>query len=314
MLKVMTWNVENLFRRGTPSGPRDQATYDTKLKGLASTINSQAPDVLAVQEIGQPEALEDLVGQLSGAWTTTLSNHPDGRGIRVGWLTRSAVTHVEQIIDLKPPLTAVQVDDKGTLLKQMGRGALAVQLTTNGQTLHLVTAHLKSKLLEFPNGRFEPHDEDERARVAAYALFRRAAEAATVREWVTSALGNQGQQRALILAGDLNDTPEAATTELLFGPPGSQMGTRAFNIADKGDGQRLWDLAPRMPAGADYSRTFEGRQELIDHILVSDALAKKLQSAQALVDTGVPSIGVNPNARRDAPSSDHAPVVASFDF
>src|SRR5215813_11133629 len=113
----MTWNVENLFRSGTPAGPHDPAAYDAKLNGLASTINAQAPDVLAVQEIGQPEALADLVGRLNGTWTTTLSNHPDGRGIRVGWLTRSAVTHVEQIVDLKSPLTAVQVDDKGTTLK-----------------------------------------------------------------------------------------------------------------------------------------------------------------------------------------------------
>ena len=49
--------------------------------------------------------------------------------------------------------------------------------------MRLVTTHLKSKLLTFPGGRFNPHDETERARYATYALDRRAAEAATLRVW-----------------------------------------------------------------------------------------------------------------------------------
>jgi hypothetical protein len=81
----------------------------------------------------------------------------------------------------------------------------------SGRVVQLVTAHLKSKLLTFPGGRFVPHDEDERARFAAYALFRRAGEAATLRVWATGALDAHGEERALVLCGDLNDTPEAAT-------------------------------------------------------------------------------------------------------
>jgi hypothetical protein len=37
-------------------------------------------DVLAVQEVGEPAALDDLVAKLSGSWHTTLSTHPDRRG------------------------------------------------------------------------------------------------------------------------------------------------------------------------------------------------------------------------------------------
>ena len=50
-----------------------------------------------------------------------------------------------------------------------------------GSDWDLVTVHLKSKLLTYPGGRFAPDDEDQRARFGAYALYRRAAEAATVR-------------------------------------------------------------------------------------------------------------------------------------
>ena len=86
---VGTWNLENLYRPGGAFGPKTQAAYEAKLDTLAATITVLAPDVLAVQEVGQPEALDDLVGRLPGPWTITLSEHPDPRGIRVGFLTRT---------------------------------------------------------------------------------------------------------------------------------------------------------------------------------------------------------------------------------
>src|SRR5438094_33495 len=75
----MTWNVENLFRAGTDSGPDTQAVYQAKLQGLADMINNQAPDALSVQEIGDPAALADLVALLNGTWHQHLSTHPDQR-------------------------------------------------------------------------------------------------------------------------------------------------------------------------------------------------------------------------------------------
>src|SRR5262249_32921807 len=121
-------------------------------------------------------------------------------------------------------------DDNGKTRDEMGRGGLAITLTLDaGLAIRLITTHLKSKLLTFPGGRFVPHDEDERARFAAYALYRRAAEAATLRVSVTAALQGDGGHRPLILTGDLNDTPGAATSQLLLGPPGSEIGTHGFD-------------------------------------------------------------------------------------
>jgi hypothetical protein len=52
----------------------------------------------------------------------------------------------------------------------MARGAVAVSVEgDSGRTVRLIGTHLKSKLLTFPGGRFNPRDEDERARYAAYA-------------------------------------------------------------------------------------------------------------------------------------------------
>ncbi len=48
VLRIGTWNLENLFRPGTDGGPRTNTAYQAKLTALADTIGVLAPDVLAV--------------------------------------------------------------------------------------------------------------------------------------------------------------------------------------------------------------------------------------------------------------------------
>ena len=86
------------------------------------------------------------------------------------------------------------------------------------------------------------------------------------------------------MLGDLNDNPAAATTQMLYGPPGSQYDTGGFDHPDQGDTTRLWNLAPKIPAEHRYSRVFEGQPELIDHILISHALLDRLESVDSHVD------------------------------
>ena len=50
---------------------------------------------------------------------------------------------------------------------------------------------------------------------------------------------------------------------------------------------------------------------MIDHILISHALLTSLQSVDTQPNQ-VASITTNPAPRRDAPASDHAPVIARF--
>ena len=311
MFTVMSWNVENFF---TPK-PADQAAYDAKVAALATVITAAAPDLLALQEVGDEESFQTLQGQLGGGWSGALSTHFETpHTIRVGWLSPGALSDLEEVIDLPAALSPVKVDDDGTTITQLGRGALAVTYTTAAGPVRALTTHLKSKLLTFPGHRFDTTDEAERARYGVYALDRRAAEAAAVRDWATTALGGDWADRPLLVCGDLNDTMDAATTQLLFGPPGSQIGTGGFNHPDHGDTQRLWDLGYAMTPPNNYSRINQGRPELIDHILISHALLAPFTDA-ATVPLDVPSIGVQPTtAPRTDPPSDHRPVLAHFDL
>ncbi|HET6918743.1 MAG TPA: endonuclease/exonuclease/phosphatase family protein, partial [Jiangellaceae bacterium] len=250
-----------------------------------------------------------LTARLDGTWHTALAD-PDGRGIRVGVLSRRAMTEVEQVRAFPGRLAPVQVDDDGTTISELGRPALRVRV--HGEvSVDVISVHLKSKLLTFPGGRFNPRDEDERARYAVYALHRRAAEAAGVRSYVTGILEGEGRQRPVVVAGDLNDEAQAGTTQILLGPPGSEIGTAGYNQPDSGEGARLWNLAGQIPEAERYSRIYRGRRELIDHLLVSHAL----RDAVAAVTTGLvelPSITDNPVAQRNHSGSDHRPVIATL--
>jgi endonuclease/exonuclease/phosphatase family metal-dependent hydrolase len=312
--RIGTWNLENLFRPGGPAGPTTDAAYTAKLNALAATITGLAPDVLAVQEVGDPAALGDLADTLDGAYPHHATADPDGRGIRVGYLSRLPLTDLRQVSAFPDGLRPIQVDDTDTDTSTMGRAALIARVDINNRPVELLTCHLKSKLLTFPGGRFSTTDEDLRARFADYALTRRAAEATTVRAAATTLLDGHGQDRPLIVLGDLNDEHEAASTQILSGPPGSEIGTGGFTQPDQGDGQRLWNLAARIPAAQRYSRTYRGRRELIDHILTSHAITTLVADGDITTGPGDTSIDDNPNARRDTPGSDHRPLVLTLEL
>ncbi|MGW0471891.1 endonuclease/exonuclease/phosphatase family protein [Streptomyces coeruleorubidus] len=308
-----TWNLENLYRPGGPYGPEDEAAYEVKLAALAAVITELDPTLLGVQEVGDPEALKDLAGMLDDDWQLALSEHADSRGIRVGFLSRTAVTVLADTTAFPAELRPVQVDDSGVTVTRAGRGFLAVEVGEAGHgPLRVAVCHLKSKLLSYPNDRFQPRDEGERARYGAYALYRRAAEATALRALADELLDGDGQGRDVAVLGDLNDEVQAATTQILLGPPGSEIGTPGYEKADKGDATRLWDVAPLIPPGQRYSRVNSGRRELIDHVLVSHRLVHRVTAAGTGLPgegpPGLPSVGPDPAERRGAPGSDHAPV------
>ena len=110
VIRIGMWNVENLFRPGGEFGPRTDEEYRRKLAALASVIAAMAPDVLAVQEVGGDDALGDLADQVGGVWNRQTAD-PDGRGIRVGLLSRLPLTSVGQVREFPAGLRPVQVDD-----------------------------------------------------------------------------------------------------------------------------------------------------------------------------------------------------------
>jgi hypothetical protein len=234
----------------------------------------------------------------------------------------------EEIVDF--PATGLPkvpgIDSKGNAIEvtQLSRGALRILVEpTQNLSLHLIATHLKSKLLSSPGStggsRFNPKDENERAQVAGIALLKRTAEAVALCVKANELLEGSETQ-ALILLGDLNDVVNAATTQILNGPSGSEIGTSGFDRKDDGDDTRLFNLAPLIPEARRFSRINQGNKELIDYIFVSQELLpgkpRKVPTVDSHVDIfgALPSVTPNPGVRRGEPASDHAPITATFDL
>lgn len=310
-MKLMTWNVENLFRPGGKhDGVTDPALYEQKIKNLAAMIADDDPDVVALQEVGDPAALDDLLARLPRMSRKPIvsTQYDHSRPIRVAALLRRGVatSDIEDLYKLPEHMvTGVPASDvPGKMIETMRRGALAFTAHIGDRSVRIIVVHLKSKLLSFSTSRFAPKDEDERARASCYALFQRATEAAAVRVWADEWLEEHGQP--LVIMGDLNDGPEAATTQILTGPP-----DRNLQRPDKGDPWRLVNLVSLRPDGQAFSRIYQGQRELIDHIHATVDLAR--DNPDLHIDTThIESIGDQPKTRRTAVWPDHAPLVARF--
>ena len=342
-IRVMTWNVQNLFLPGTSdAAPDNDAAFEVKIASLAAVIDAIDPKVACLQEIGPGEVLEPLQAALARPLPHRALGRPDERGIRVALLSSLPLTGIDDIDAFPAGVRPVQVrdevfDDPETaadeaVLGRMGRSAVQATVDVGGTSLTIVTAHFKSKLITYDRRRglvgghqFAPNDEGERLRYSGYAVFRRASEAMTVRARLDELLADGdaptvglGRERAVVLCGDLNDEPAAATTQIVVGPAGSEVDLSpdsAFRRADEGDGFRMFNLAPLLPAGQRHTRVYKGRLDLIDHIFGSHRLVNpdNVPTAGTVCSPDpLPSMGDQPHRRRNEPGSDHAALYATF--
>jgi hypothetical protein len=212
---------------------------------------------------------------------------------------------------------------------------LSATLRSAGEKVTVIVAHLKSKLITYgrqpglvEGSQFDPNDEGERLRYAGYALYRRTAEAMSCRATIDAVLTGQGDPpgdgpgtgttNPVVLCGDLNDEPLAATTQIIHGPGGSEIDFRpgsGFRTGDVGDGYRMWNLYRLLPAeGPNYTRIYRGRGELIDHVFASHRLVNpdNIPAIEIIAATPLPSMTDDPTEPTNAPS-DHAAVVVTFD-
>lgn len=297
--------------------------FADKLDLLISTLQALGSDVVALQEILDLAALEDLA---NGLGFQHFAAPPDGRGNRVAFLTRNEPATPPQIIDqwqlpAGEEIRRFNTDGEIVVEAVLPRPAFQITVSHDGGSIDIVNIHMKSKLLTF-GGNFSTSDETLRVQTAYFALERRAAEATTLRELATGLLS---AGRRTVVLGDFNDVPQAATTEILYGPPGSQPrgpedATRsvgAFQKSDNGDVQRLFNVTKLVPEEIRWSRRHHGEGQLLDHILASEGLMPRDDEGlrqtpiMSILNEDAPNlIGTNPNVGGVTP--DHAPVTAVF--
>ncbi len=305
-LAIATYNVENL----APTDPQDK--FDRLAAGLVH--NLAAPDIVSLEEIQDNSGavddgtvaanvtLDKLVAAITAAGgptyqyreidpvNDTTGGQPGGN-IRVAFLFRTdrglsfvdrpggtATTPVgvtrkagRAELTISPGLI-----DPGSTAWDASRRPLVGEFRYLGRELIVIGNHFISKGQDQPlMGRYQPPARDSEPQ--------RHQQAQEVRGFVDQ-LRAADRDAAVVVLGDLNDFEFSTTADLLVG-----------------DGY-LTDLPRTLPANQRYSYDFEGNSEVLDHILISGALAREPYQYDV----------VHINAEFANQTSDHDPQVVRF--
>lgn len=279
---VATCNTLNLANAGRTFYANQDiysaAEFERKIDWLGQRFRALNADILAVQEVWDEAALKgalsrsglryDFVG-VPGAENSATAQGAQGTP-RVGIATRLRVQALQSFTEF-PPGLAVEVPGLGLHRGFERPPLLATLRTKHGQTVNVVTAHLKSKrpkfLLDAAGQALEDRDDRKVAALASLrSLIMRGAEAAALRCLVIDLL--QRTSVPLVVLGDFNDTPDSVTTQLICATTEvaydrSARDVALFNAYDlQGDAALRKDVA--------YSHIHQGMPAVLDQILVSE--------------------------------------------
>jgi hypothetical protein len=259
-ISIATFNLENHFDeiRDTTNSAEpliDEFHQNIKRQKLAYVISNvlACPAVLAVQEVENGKLLQDLNDQLlvycGFNYQISHRDGPDSRGLDVALLTdptQVQILSVETHQTCTPIITGITdngmscPDGKSALF---GRPPLQVDVQIGGEPFQFIVTHFKSKRGEF--------EETE---------LRRIEQAAFVSDLVRDTLDEKPEAKIVVL-GDMNDYELSSTMQELT----------------KGDS--LFNALQLVPLDERYSYIFDGRTQLIDGILVSEAIEVQINYA-----------------------------------
>lgn len=309
-LAVATYNVENL------AATDDAAKFERLARGIVSRLAE--PDIVALEEVQDDNGdtdngvvaadrtlrrLTDAIAAAGGPRYEWRQINPvdgadggePGGNIRVAFLFNpDRVSFVDRPGgDATTPVRVVDGsggsgDSEAALNVSPGRvrptdpaftdsrKPLVGEFVFRGRTVFVVANHFNSKGGDQPlHGRFQPPTRSSEQQ--------RTEQARVVREFVDRIHRVDPQARVAVV-GDLNDFGFSPTLDILTSPDG------------------LRALSARLPAVERYSYVYDGNSQLLDHVLVSEAIRE--------VDYDI----VHTNAEFANAVSDHDPQVARLDL
>jgi predicted extracellular nuclease len=305
-LAVASYNVENL------SGVDSQQKFDDLAAGVVDHLAS--PDIVTLEEIqdnngpdgtgdGVVEADETLdrfveaIENAGGPGYEWRQIDPEegadggqpGGNIRVGFLFNpdrvsfadreggDATTPVEVQSQAGKPRLSIspgRIDPENDAW-QRSRKSLAGEFVFRGRTVFVVANHFNAKSADQPvHGRYQPPDRVTEAQ--------RVQQAEVVRGFVDDLLEVDSHAN-VVVAGDINDYAFSQAVEALT------------------EGDALRTLHDTLPEEERYTYIFEGKSQVLDHILVSRA------------PRNVEFEVVHINAEFHDQVSDHDPLIARFE-
>ena len=273
-------NPDRIYYENAPA--YSQRQYQHKLRGITDLLAKAHADIIAVQEVWDSQALEELAVSLGFepkhvvaplASNDSASAYTQGRGAQntpaVGIISRFEQLECSLLEDILSK-AVIDIPDIG-LYKRFNRPPLMLRVNAYGQPITIVTTHLKSKrafFLRDENGHLLEDTDDPNIRVRAKlrSLCMRAAEAASIRMSIIERLHHT--REPLILLGDMNDVTGSVTTQLMAetGEVNYDKSMRDVALFDAARIQSRYDWMRDVA----YTHIYQGMPEVIDQLFVSE--------------------------------------------
>ena len=278
--RVATYNLENYILQ--PADGRTPKTAEARA-AIVDAIAGLDPDVLAVQEIGGLEALQELRSALKSR----------GKDFPYWELATGFDTNVQVAVLSKLVMTARRSHTNEAFLLsgrriRVSRGFAEVELRVHANySFTLINAHLKSK---------RPVAIAEEAEL-------RLEEARRLRQIVEARL-QADPELNLVVLGDFNDSQDSAPIRWIVGR--GKLGlidTRPPEFGQRHNANQHQGKKERRPVAWTHYFAREDSYSRVDYILLSSGLAQEWKPGSTYV-LAFPEWGL---------ASDHRPLVATFE-
>jgi endonuclease I/endonuclease/exonuclease/phosphatase family metal-dependent hydrolase len=298
-LKVGTFNVENL-------DPSDRDRFNKIAKIITNDLGN--PDILALVEMQDNNgAINDNVVIATETFTTLIDaiqnkggpnykfteiapnddqdGGEPGGNIRVGYIYNPARVNLFQAQPGGSQDAVKVISKDGQISLSLNPGRIApTNPAFNNSRKSLATQFLFGNESVFVIANHFASKKNNNVNEP-----QRINQAKVIKDYVTQILNKDASSNVIVL-GDLNDEPGSQTLQTLLSE-GS-----------------LVDLPVSLLSPQDaYSYIFRGSKELIDHILVSPNLTAKTNPSVQIPH-------VNTSSSRTTRTSDHDPIIATFNF
>lgn len=311
-LSISTLNVENLSKPKPSAKDAEKKQYTQRLSLLRDIIFRLDADILALQELISPEALNDLFNfdfpsSFQPYKKPYVVGKPAERGVRCAVLSRF---ESGPKIDHETAARFTWPDRGIDWQLEWDRPLLEVPVRINLNLIITVfVVHLKSKMVTFPrdvnSGRYEWPSLKKYAQGSFLSTLRRAGQAMDLREKL-DAVFERDPKANIVILGDFNDGLGSVTLDTIIG---DHIGANNTELRD-------FELIPcelSLPTEKQYTYIFRGKGIMLDHILISRNMLPFFKFAtvynELLKEEHVPYRG-----DKFFPEPDHAPVIAYFTY
>lgn len=323
--------------------------YTKKVEWVAGMLDRLQADVVGFQEVWSTNALKDAVESSEYFSEDDIIEPTDnGNDSSVALVTSLRTgtpvwhTHFPQDFDLTSKDGGQSGPKVSVNFSRFSRPVLQIMVkvpigTNSTKEVHVFVAHLKSKLPSelsvasrrklwdnYGNG----HTDSGALRLtklgnkiaagmgSALATVQRTAEAAALRYIIAREM--DGNDRPVVVLGDLNDAASSVSTSIITGNPSYKtiLKTRQGRSNDTELFSAEWMQQYRSLSDVYYTHIFKSRRESLDHILVSeqfyDHSRKRVWTFEELKVFNDYLLDDDVVSNKDKTVSDHALVTATF--